>query len=496
MTTVHRVLYPEPVGSLDEYVQQHDGGEALVAARKVEPEVLIAELEASGLRGRGGAGFPTGTKWRTVAEHRSEALPATVVVNAAEGEPGTFKDRTILRTNPYPVLEGALIAARAVGADQVVFATKATFTTEVQRLRTAIDEAQAAGWIEAGVSVKIFEGPSEYLYGEETALLEAMAGRQPFPRITPPFRRGVDEVVDTHDEATSESGLSAPINMAGPTGDDVAPPTLVDNVETLANVPQIVARGAAWFRELGTDDSPGTIVCTVTGSVKRPGVGEVPLGTPLREVIEAVAGGPRHGRTIRAVLSGVASGFVTGDELDTPVSYEAMQEIGSGVGSGGFMVFDDADDITAVAAGVSRFLAIESCGQCQPCKQDGLTLSDALARLSRGEGDGTDVEVIAQRAQTVGDRARCYLALQHQAVVSSLVERFPDDLRAHATGAVEPAEPVLVAELVEVQGNKVLIDERFAEKQPDWSYDEEWSGTMPADRFSDHRLDEETSLTG
>jgi NADH:ubiquinone oxidoreductase subunit F (NADH-binding) len=486
MTIVHRVLFPEPIRTLDEYIARR-GGHGLEAARKVAPEVLVAELEASGLRGRGGAGFPTGTKWRTVLENSSPEVATTVVVNAAEGEPGTFKDRTILRNNPYTVLEGALIAAYAVDANDVIFGMKRTFTTEVARMREVIDEARRAGWL-GDVEVTVFEGPSEYLYGEETALLETIDGRYPLPRINPPFRRGVVEVVETDADAASGSGLSAHIEMAGPDGDELAPPALVDNVETLANVPRIIARGAAWFRTEGTEKSPGTIVCTVTGSVQRPGVGEVVMGTPLRDVIDAVGGGPRHGHTIRAVLSGVANGFIPADKLDTPVSYEAMQEIGSGLGSAGFMVFDDSDDVVAVTAGVSRFLAVESCGQCIPCKQDGLTLSDALARLSRGEPRSNDLDVVIKRSGTVGDRARCYLGTQHQAVVSSLVERFPGDLEAHARRRAPGVEPTLIAELVDLADGRAVVDPRFPEKQPDWTYDDDYSGTVPVDRFIDHRV--------
>ncbi|MFN2606395.1 MAG: hypothetical protein ABR511_00665, partial [Acidimicrobiales bacterium] len=233
MTLVHRVLPPQPVASLEEHVDR-GGGKGLQAARAAEPEALIEVLEASGLRGRGGAGFPTGTKWRTVSENRSPDLPTAVVVNGAEGEPGTYKDRTILRTDPYSVLEGALVAARAVGADQVIVALKRSFTTEVARVRAAVAEIEKVGW-DDGVRLSVFEGPGEYLYGEETALLETLDGRYPFPRIAPPFRRGVVEVVETEGDARSESGLSAHVEMAGPGGDSPAPPTLVDNVETLAN---------------------------------------------------------------------------------------------------------------------------------------------------------------------------------------------------------------------------------------------------------------------
>ncbi len=380
MSLVHRVLPPTVFATLDEYVKA-GGGRGLEVAREVEPAALIDEVEAAGLRGRGGAGFPTGVKWRTVAANRSDVDPTTVVVNAAEGEPGTFKDRTLLRMNPYEVIEGAVIAARAVGATSVIVATKARFATEVTRLRAAIAEMQAAGWLD--VPVQVFEGPEEYLYGEETALLESLDGRPPFPRIAPPFRRGVDEVVESPSDLGTDSGLSAHVEMAGAGPGDPAAPTLVDNVETLANVPKIIARGKDWFRTEGTDESPGTIVATVTGGVAHAGVGEVLLGTPLREVIELVGGGPGPEREIKAVLTGVSNTVLTGDQLDTPLSYEAFRAAGSWLGSASFIVLDDESDMVAVAAGVSRFLAVESCGQCEPCKLDGLELADKLERPRR-----------------------------------------------------------------------------------------------------------------
>ncbi|MGH9263617.1 MAG: NADH-ubiquinone oxidoreductase-F iron-sulfur binding region domain-containing protein [Acidimicrobiales bacterium] len=485
MTIVHRVLYPHPIADLDEYLAR-GGGQGLEAARKVEPAALIAELEASGLRGRGGAGFPTGVKWRTVAENQSELLPTTVVVNGAEGEPGTFKDRTILRNNPYQVVEGALIAARAVGAASVIFGLKRSFGEEVARLRSAMDEMAAAGWTQ-GLELDVFEGPNEYLYGEETALLETIDGRYPFPRLAPPFRRGVTEVVESEVNAASGSGLSAPVEMAGPGDDSVAPPTLVDNVETLANVPRIIARGADWFRTEGTQESPGTIVCTITGSTRRHGVGEVRMGTPLREVIEAVGGGLAPGRRVKAVLPGVAQGFIPGSLLDTPVSYEGLAAIGSGLGSAGFIVLDDTVDLAAVAAGVSRFLAVESCGQCTPCKQDGLELAGLMDKVCHSDAGDHDLATIQKRVGTVIDGARCYLATQHQTVLASLLERFPEEVRAHLDGTAEAVEPELIAELVDIAEDRASWDERHREKQPDWSYDAEPSGQVPAERFGEHR---------
>ena len=488
MTIVHRVLYPHPIADLDEYLVR-GGGKGLEAARQVEPLALIEEQEASGLRGRGGAGFPTGTKWRTAAENQSTVVRTTVVVNGAEGEPGTFKDRTILRNNPYQVVEGALIAALAVGADQIIFGLKASFGPEVARVRDAVAETVAAGWAR-GLDLEVFEGPNEYLYGEETALLETIDGRHPFPRIAPPFRRGVREVVEHADDTRSGSGLSAHVDMAGPGGDQVAPPTLVDNVETLANVPRIVARGADWFRTEGTEKSPGTIVCTVTGSTRRHSVGEVQMGTPLREVIETIGGGARPGRRIKAVLPGVATGLVPEALLDTPVTYEHLAAIGSGLGSAGFIVFDDTVDMAAVAAGVSRFLAVESCGQCTPCKQDGLQLADLMAQVCRSEADDHDLATIQKRVATVADGARCYLATQHQTVLASVLEQFPDDVAAHLRGEAPAVEPELIAELIDIEDDSAKWDGRHRDKQPDWSYDAQYSGKAPAELLGDHRASE------
>ena len=199
MTLVHRVLYPRPIISLEDYVAR-GGGRGLALAEEIGPAATIDRVAESGLRGRGGAGFPTGVKWRTVAQNHSPVAPTTVIVNAAEGEPGTFKDRTILRRNPYLPLEGALIAARAVQADLVIFAMKRSFSGEIDRVWEAIEEAVDAGWGE-GIEVVVFEGPDEYLYGEESALLETIDGRWPFPRVVPTFRRGLRgaERVDSPD---------------------------------------------------------------------------------------------------------------------------------------------------------------------------------------------------------------------------------------------------------------------------------------------------------
>jgi NADH:ubiquinone oxidoreductase subunit F (NADH-binding) len=471
-----RVLPPEPVLRLADY-EQAGGGQGLEAAARLGPDGVIDEIAASGLRGRGGAGFPTGRKWAAVSANVSPVEPTTVVVNGAEGEPGSFKDRAIMRADPYRVLEGALIAAFALSADTVILAVKETFAQEAERLRRAIDEVHGARWA-TDIKISVFEGPPEYLYGEETALLEAIDGRGPFPRVSPPYRHGAEELGD--DLVSS----AAKIEMAAPGELTDAPPTLASNVETMANVPGILAQGAEWFRSVGTADSPGTIVCTVTGRTARHGVAEMPMGTPLRDVIDEIGDGALPGRRHVAAMSGVANSLILADQFDAPVSYEGMQAIGTGLGAAGFIVFDDATDFVAVAAGVSRFLAVESCGQCVPCKQDGMELAEILERMCKDTANEADLVELDKRIGTVADRARCNLALQHQLVVGNIRQLFPGEARAHTHVDAQPVEPELIAGIVDIEDGRAVLDERQRAKQPDWTYDAVDSGKWPATRFA------------
>ena len=471
-----RVLDPQVVASLDAYAGD-GGGEGLAAANRLGGTATIEEIAASGLRGRGGAGFPTGRKWQTVAANASGELPTTVVVNAAEGEPGSFKDRAILRRNPFRVLEGALIAARAVAAREVVFALKASFAPELARVQGAVAEARAAGWLD-GVEVTIVAGPGEYLYGEETALLEVVDGRPPFPRIAPPYRHGVDELGDAAGESAAGLELSAD-------GLTEAPPTLVNNTETLANVAGILARGADWFREAGTAESPGTIVCTVTGSTARHGVGEVALGTSLAEVLDTIGGGAEAGHAFAAAMSGVANPLLPATMFSTPLTYEAMRDAGTGLGAAGFIVFDDTVDLAAVALGVARFLSVESCGQCIPCKQDGLAVAELLDRVRRSEANEIDLVAVNDRLLTITDGARCNLAAQQQLVIGSVLKSFPEALRAHINGTKRAVEPYVVAPIVDIENDRAVLDVQHLAKQPDWTFDETYSGASPADRIDE-----------
>jgi NADH:ubiquinone oxidoreductase subunit F (NADH-binding) len=482
MTTVNRILAPTPLTSLQGYLDA-GGGRGLAAARRIEPAAVIASVEASGLRARGGAGAPCGEKWHQVRDHGLGAsIPPTVVVNAAEGEPGSFKDRSILLRNPYLVLEGALIAAWSVGAGDVVVALKRMATDVRDRTVSAIDEVREAGW-PAGIDLEVFEGPNEYLFGEETAMLEAIDGRQPFPRIAPPYRRGVHEVLERVRGAHPGSS-AAHVELAGVSGEAVGSPSLVNNVETLANVPAIVVEGPEWFRSVGTEDAPGSLVCTVTGATQRHGVGEVAMGTPLLEVIDLIGHGPMPNRRIKAVIGGAATPLLTGDELDTPVSPEGMAAVGGWLGCGGFIVFDDHSDMAAVAEAVARFLSVESCGLCVPCKEDGLALTELFGRVRRSVADERDLAAIRDRLQTVTDGARCSLATQYPLVLQSVLDKFGDEIEAHLHGGVPAAAPEFVASIVDLRDGRALLDQTHRDKQPDWSFEPRWSGKSPADRLA------------
>ena len=255
----------------------------------------------------------------------------------------------------------------------------------------------------------------------------------------------------------------------------------------MANIPGIVVEGPDWFRSVGTEKSPGTIVCTVTGATRRHGVGEFPMGTPLREVIETIGGGPRSGQRVRAVLSGVANALLPGNLLDTPVTYEDLKEAGSGLGSAGFIVFDESNDPVAVAAGVSRFLAVESCGQCTPCKQEGLSIAGLLERVGRDQADATDLDALRASLATVTDSARCFLATQHQVVVESMLRLFPDNVRAHLDQTAEAVVPELIVPIVELDGDAARLDEDHATKQPDWTHDERVLRPVPRRQGRRHR---------
>ncbi len=455
------LLPKTPIDSLEAYLATETGGVGIRTAMDIGPRATIDVITASGLRGRGGGGFPTGRKWAGIADQRSTRH--FLVGNGAEGEPGTFKDRALVRANPYQIVEGLMIAAFAIDAEAIFICLKASFEREIARVTAAIGEFQNAG-VGIDTAITVVAGPDEYLFGEEKAMLEVIEGKPPLPRWFPPYEQGLFA-------ASPQIGWEA-----GPHGNqlrtDEPNPTLVNNVETLANTPHILAKGAAWFRSMGTPESPGTVVTTVVGDVASPNVGEVEIGTSLREVINAVGGGTSAGPEIKAVFSGVANPVITADHLDAPVSYEGLAAAGSGIGSAGFVVYDDDACMVQAAFQISRFLSIESCGQCQPCKLGSGEITARLERIEAGAGDINDITAIQGWLKRVTDGSRCYLATEEQLVVASVMQAFPHEFVQHIEQHCCPnpsSRPF--PKLVDLDDGQATYDERFWQKQPDWTYD-------------------------
>lgn len=459
MAEVQRLLPDNPIESLEEYLEL-GGGQGLVGARSVGPVETIAEIEAAGLRGRGGAGFPTATKWRSVADGGLGTRYA--VCNGAEGEPGTYKDRALMGSNPYSVVEGLLISATAIGANHAFLALKASFVDELVAVRRAVAEIEAAGWLD-GMVIEVVTGPEEYLFGEEKALLEVIEGNEPLPRWLPPYMHGLFATAP-------QLGWQAHEPEPGSVGDH-ANPTLVNNAETLANCAWIMANGADRFREHGTDESPGTILCTVVGDVATPAVVEVAMGTPLRAVLDA-CGGPLNGREIKAVFPGVANAVITAELLDVELSYEAMADAGTGLGAGGFIVYDDTACMVEVGAMFSRFLSVESCGQCPPCKRGTTDITAAFERMKAGDAVDADLGLIQQRLRIVTDANRCYLPVQERVVMSSILRSFPGDIAAHLEGrCLSDREEIPTPKIVSLADGVAIYDARQDHKRPDWTYE-------------------------
>jgi NADH:ubiquinone oxidoreductase subunit F (NADH-binding) len=447
------LLDADPVASLDDY-RARGGLAGLSAAERKGPDWVIEELGRSGLRGRGGAGFPAAIKWRSILSGGAAAGQRFVVANGAEGEPGTYKDRSIIDHDPYSLIEGVILAARTLGAKQAFIALKSSFTREAERTTSAATEFADAG-IAGDVQIELVLGPDEYLFGEEKALLEVIEGEEPLPRLFPPYLYGL---FTTSPQVGWSAGSTRPTSQ--PAGSN---PTLVNNVETLARVPMILGRGAEWYRSVGTDESPGPVICTVSGDTIRHGVGEFDMGTPLSTVIATLGGGMPAGRAVKYVLSGISNPVIRADHLDTPVSYEAMEAIGSGLGTAGFIVFDDRTDPAELAAAVSRFLSVESCGQCSPCKLGTARITEILD-TAVGTLETSATGELSARLANVTDSSRCFLPTQEQRLVTSLLP----DIRTPELR--QPPRHMNISKILRLTADRFDLDESQARKQPDWTY--------------------------
>jgi NADH:ubiquinone oxidoreductase subunit F (NADH-binding)/NADH:ubiquinone oxidoreductase subunit E len=399
----------DPV-SLDDYLAR-GGYEALKkAVTGMTPEEVIDTVQASGLRGRGGAGFPTGLKWsftRPLA-----ATPKYVICNADEGEPGTIKDRYLMEGDPHKVLEGLALAAYAVGANQGFIYCRGEYYLSQHRLQNAIDQATARGFLGDNLfgtgfsfNVELRSGFGSYVCGEETALIESLEGKRGFPRLKPPFP-GV-------------SGL-------------LKKPTVVNNVETLANLPAIIIRGADWYKSLGTADTPGTKIYQVIGHVNTPQIVEAPVGLTLRELIDTCGGGVREGRTFKMCQTGGASGgLVTAAALDVPMDFGSLAKVGGALGSGTMLVLDDSTCVVDFLKSIAEFFAHESCGQCTPCREGTAWFQTYLTNFSRGKGNLGDLAFLERLAATMQDASFCPLGQSAPTPFLSALKHFRPEIEEH-----------------------------------------------------------------
>jgi len=397
------------------------GYEAVRKALTQQPTALIELVKASNLRGRGGAGFPTGMKWSFLPKQNTK--PVYLAVNGDESEPGTFKDREILENDPHQLLEGVIITAFAIGCHSAYIYQRGEFELGVRRVDEAIAEARAKGFIGKNIlgtgfdlEVHTHRGAGAYICGEETGLLESLEGKRAYPRVKPPFPA-------TH-------GL-------------FGCPTIVNNVETLACVPHIVLRGAEWFKGIGPEKSPGPKLFCVSGHVVRPGTYELPMGTPLREIIYEHAGGIPNGRTLKGVIPGGASmPIFTPEEIDVPMDMDSVQKAGSFLGSAGIMVMDDSVCMVWVTSILSRFFHHESCGQCTPCREGTGWLEKTLHRLEHGGADPRDVDLLLNIANNMQGNTICALADAAAMPVRALVTKFRAEFEQHAALGHCPLRPV------------------------------------------------------
>ena len=404
--------------SIGDYIA-HDGYQALAKALlDMTPDSIVDEVLRAGLRGRGGAGFPTGRKWKFTRDAAGDVK--YVVCNADEGDPGAFMDRSLIEATPHAVLEGMLIAARAIGACEAHIYVRAEYPLAVEHIRIAIDQARELGFIGDDVfgtgfsiDVHVMEGAGAFVCGEETALLQSIEGKRGMPRPRPPF--------------PAQSGLWGC-------------PTNLNNVETYANVPPIVLRGADWYAGIGTETSKGTKIFSLTGKVANNGLVEVPMGTTLRHIIFDVGGGMRDGRPFKAAqLGGPSGGCLPAELLDVPIDYESLGEHGAIMGSGGVIVLDDTACMVNVARYFLDFTASESCGKCLPCRVGIPTMRDILVRITEGEGELEDLERLRELAELVKRSALCGLGQTAPNPVLSTLRYFEDEYRAHIVDRICPS---------------------------------------------------------
>ena len=402
------VINPEDI---DEYIA-FDGYRALARVLlEMDSDEVIDIITKSGLRGRGGAGFPTGRKWRSTADSKGDVK--YVVCNADEGDPGAFMDRSILEGDPHAVLEAMEIAGFAIGAQKGFIYVRAEYPIAVQRLKIAIEQARNYGILGKNIfgtdfsfDIEIRLGAGAFVCGEETALLESIEGKRGQPRVKPPY--------------------PAQVGLWGK-------PTLINNVETYANIAQIILKGPEWYSSIGTENSKGTKVFALGGNVNNVGLVEVPMGTTLREIVYDIGGGIPNGRDFKAAQTGGPSGgCIPKEHLDTPIDYESLKQIGSMMGSGGLIVMDDTKCMVCLAKFYLQFTVSESCGKCTPCRIGTKRMLEILERLCSGEGEEYDIYRLEKLAVNIQKSSICGLGQSAPNPVISTLKYFRDEFRQHA----------------------------------------------------------------
>ena len=397
------VIDPEEI---DEYIDR-GGYQALgKVLSSMTPEQVIEELKVAGLRGRGGAGFPAWLKWNLTRESKGDEH--IIVCNGDEGDPGAYMDRSVLEGDPHAVLEGMIIGGFVIGAQTGFFYIRAEYPLAIQRIEKAIRQAKAAGLLgknilgtEFSFNVEVRLGAGAFVCGEETALIASLEGQRGTPRPRPPY--------------PSVKGLWGQ-------------PTMINNVESLANLSQIVARGGEWFSTIGVGRSTGTKVFAVTGKVKNAGLVEIPMGMTLRDVVEGICGGTSSGGPIKAVQTGGPSGgLIPATELDTPITYEHLQKLGSYMGSGGMMVMDESDDLVELSRFYLGFCVDESCGKCAPCRIGGTQMLRLLDRIADGKGTTADVATIKRLAKAMQRASLCGLGQGAPSPILSALRYFESE---------------------------------------------------------------------
>jgi NADH-quinone oxidoreductase subunit F len=380
------------------------------ALREYSPAEIIDIVKKSGLRGRGGAGFPTGMKWGFVP--KDSGKPVYLCVNADESEPGTFKDRLIIEKDPHQLIEGIVISAYALGCHQAFIYIRGEFGYGAEVLKQAIAEAYEKGYLGKSIlnsgfdlDLLVHRGAGAYICGEETALLESLEGRRGHPRLKPPF--------------------PAVVGLYGS-------PTVINNVETLANISHIIINGAEWYASIGVERNAGTRLFGVSGHVQKRGVFELPMGTPLRELIFDHCGGMRDGRKLKAIVPGGSSvPVLTADQLDVRLDFDSIAKAGSMLGSAGVIVMDDSTCMVKAALRLSKFYAEESCGQCTQCREGTEWLHRILTRLEHGRGRSGDLELMLDICDNMKGKTICPLSDAAAMPIESYIQKFYDEFAAH-----------------------------------------------------------------